>query len=251
MYQDVKRSMNVVDTRTTLYGSSVPIRTISQTGKHQHVNYDILSEENCKSYHLTRNHLTNFRDVQDLFINQPQFFYSVPQAPYEYLGDYDVHGVRCLVFEKKFSHFNKEPDKEDEDLENAEYLHYFRPNTNGVASEFATVTHYYPADPDHWSDLSGHRQSRFIVPLKIEIRLFGEGARTNEIARLTINVANFISNIENYELFDLSTCEKQTDEHTSFLIKFDAPGQEAKRFLKYRKQIESSFRDISFVPWQR
>lgn len=233
--------MNVVDSVRNLFGISTSMRTIRDP--YTHVNYDIVDGERCKSYHLTPGHPIDFREVQDLFINYPQFFYT--EGKCEYLGEYNVQNVPCLVFEKEVENFHNQADIEEGDHENEEYLRYFHQNTNGVASNFTIVTHYYPNDPNYWKK-DEFNKGNYTVPLKIEIRLFNEKERSNEIARLTINVATFKGDQAiPYELFDLSTCDGiQPDDYTRFRLKFDERSKQVERYRKYKKQIENAFRSL-------
>lgn len=163
------------------------------------------------------------------------------QSPYEYIGEYNVRNVPAFVFEKKIDDFNnyQEP-KEGEESENDQYLHFFRNNTNGVVSNHATVTHYYPKNPSYWSN----NTEKFDVPMKIEIRLFDNHTRLNEVGKLTINVASFKRNAVNYEMFDTSDCVENEYDYNWFLVKFDDTAKNAKKYQKYTAQIQNSFRSI-------
>lgn len=74
MYHDELGNVNVVETVDTLSNTLVPTRTIYDANTF--VNYDIfyLEERRCHVYHLRPNHQINFRYVQDLFLNNRNFF---------------------------------------------------------------------------------------------------------------------------------------------------------------------------------
>lgn len=175
--------------------------------------------------------------MQDLFINTREFFHT--DGEYEYIGEYPVRNIPTLVFEKKISNFNKEPEKVDGDTENEQYLRFFRNNTNQVKSDHATVTHFYPAINNYWSKNS----DLYNVPMKIEIRLFDNETRLNEVARLTINVASFKHDASNYDIFDVDACIENDYDYNWFLVKFDDASDGAK-YKKYSSQIENAFRQL-------
>lgn len=243
MYHNADGFVNVVDTVDEFQGSLVPTRTIYDFATF--VNYDILylEEKKCHSYHLTQYHKINFHYVQDLFINYPQFFRTENQ--YEYIGEYKVRNIPTLVFEKKISNFNRKADNVDGDNENDLYLRFFRNNTNLVESDFATVTHYYPAVEYYWSN----RTNAYQVPMKIEIRLFNNETRENQVASLTINVASFkhdagIPQKGNNDVFDVSACVENEFDYDWFLVKFDDSSDNTKRYRKYSSQISNAFRAL-------
>lgn len=242
MYHNTDLQRNVVDTVRKVAGFPTRVRTIRDISATGEVNYDIHEEKQCQSFAMRKNHAIDFEDIQDLFVNYPQFFHA--DDKYEYIGEYLVQNVSCHVFEMEISDFNKPIEGQDEDRENADYLHFIRKNWNGVVSDHATVTHWYPLADNHWSDSEfNHALS---VPLKIEIRLFDDGKRANEIAKLTINVAAFTSETYSFhlhELLDLSVCEERPEDQIRFRMKFAETSAVIEKTRMYKKQIERAFRE--------
>lgn len=151
-----------------------------------------------------------------------------------------MRNIPALVFEKEIFDFNPNVEPKDGDSENDQYLNFFRNNTNGVVSDHAIVTHYYPAIDDYWSK----NTKSYNVPMKIEIRLFENKTKLVEIAKLTVNVASFKNEAENTEVFDVSACVENELDYNWFMVKFDDTADNTRKYKKYSAQIENNFRTI-------
>lgn len=234
MYHDKENSMNVVDSVNE--ETNATTRTIYDL--HSHINYDILDEEDkCRSFHWNRVQPINYFYIQNLFINHPEFFYM--NHTFEYLGQYTIGDVPCMVFESTFSDYSLEPTN-DGDTQNQLYLDLIRKNVNGVKSNYTTVTHYYPLPQEFW----GKKAENLNVPMKIEFRLFSDAQRTDELAKLTINVASFNPYFEDNQIYDLTKCAEHAYDFNWFLVKFDKTPEAVQKYKKFESQIKNRFTQL-------
>lgn len=235
LLMDRTNGLSIVETISEQF--NVSLRTIFNMDNL--VAYDVINN-GCYSYHRRPEHNINYYDVQDLMIRLGKFFNSDgedenPENKFEYIGDYMVHNIPTQAFERQFKNYNKKVDK-DHDSENQDILDRIKKNMNCIFSNNAIVTHYYPKGiKNYW----GEDTDTFKVPLKIEIRLFGEELR-EEIAKLTINVASFKENPIDYELFDLEKCVEHSYDYNWFLLKFEDP--DVKKYKNFMPLIKNSFR---------
>lgn len=241
MYHDANSSLNVVESLNEF--TDQPTRTIYNTKTR--VGYDIMMDtDKCQAFHMNRVQPINYFYVQDLFINNPEFFHA--NHSYTYIGEQDVDDKTCLIFERSITGFDRQSAESRDDSPNQMYLDFIRMNLNGIRSDNAIVTHYYPKATDHW----GAKAERFAVPIKIEIRLMDSA--TEEIAKLTINVASFKplvdDQFERNEIYDLTKCVEHTPyDYDWFQVKFDhRPIDDrpttVEQFDTYEAQIKSHFR---------
>ena len=240
MYENEKMLINVVDTVNEFGYSEVPFRTIYD--RTTFVNYDIIysEEHKCYSYHLKPVHEIDFHYVQDLFINVEEFFYIRKENQFEYIGEYNVQNVPAFVFEKKISNFNKKVEKEEEDERNENLLSFFRNNTNLVKSDHATVIHYYPNSTKYWSE---EMDSSYNVPMKIEIILFDQEDRVDEIAKLTVNFASFRPSLGSNDIYDLGSCIGDEHDYNWVLIQFDGVSEDARKYQRHISQVKARFKE--------
>jgi len=233
MYQNDLYSTNVVESVNEKTKANT--RTIYDLNTN--VVYDILMEEDkCQSYHLNPNHKINYFYVQDLFLHQPEFFRT--DDGFHYLGQYNVRNVPTMVFERTISQFNPTNLEKTHRSKNQVYIDFILENMNGIESDHAIVTHYYPTV----NDFFGKDYEHLKVPMKIEIRLFSNEERIEEIAKLTINVASFRRYDENkHKLYDVSKCATHEYDYNWFLVQFDDTPDAVKKYRRFESQIKDSF----------